>query len=218
MPQYAVPTSDINKTNWLQYAGDNDASAFDELDEGIAGGTPDGDTTAWQTASGNGVTYTIECGLGSVTDPNSASGHVMRAYVSKNTTLTFAGVGRVSGGTGLLVDALLIDSANQATKPSLELWLFSTAPAMDNDNAVFTPTDAELAALLGIIQFQTAFVGDATAGAGGNSVIPSERTYLPVYLKCASTVTAIYGVLVTRSAYTPVSGEIFTVILKVVQD
>lgn len=145
-----------------------------------------------------------------------AAGEVITSTVPA--ALTFAGVGRVSGGTGLLVDALLIDSANQATKPSLELWLFSTAPAMDNDNAVFTPTDAELAALLGIIQFQTAFVGDATAGAGGNSVIPSERTYLPVYLKCASTVTAIYGVLVTRSAYTPVSGEIFTVILKVVQD
>lgn len=145
-----------------------------------------------------------------------AAGDVVTS--SPAAVLTFSGAGRVNGGSGIVIDALLIDSANQTTKPNLELWLFSQAPAIDDDNAAFTPTDAELANLVGIVQFTTGFVGDATAGAGGNCVLPSERTYLPVFYECAAAVTALYGVLVARNTYTPVSGEVFSVKLKVAQN
>jgi hypothetical protein len=82
MTQYANPTSDISKTDWTQYAGNSDTNAFDELDEGMA--STDGDTTAWQTDSTAGVTRTIECGLNSVTDPNVATGHVIRCSAKKS--------------------------------------------------------------------------------------------------------------------------------------
>jgi hypothetical protein len=59
-----------------------------------------------------------------------------------------------------------VDSANQTVKATVELWLFDTTFTPDNDNAAFTPTDAELLTLVGIIQFSTWFVGDATAAAG----------------------------------------------------
>ena len=98
MAQYAVPTSDISKTDWAQRgtSGDSDADAFDELDEGINSGAPDDDTTSWQTLSlSNGETRTIECKLGSVTDPGVHTGHIIRARV------------RASGTTGCTRTAVI---------------------------------------------------------------------------------------------------------------
>jgi hypothetical protein len=133
--------------------------------------------------------------------------------------LTFAAVARSANNTGYITDAILIDSANQATKASVECWLFNAALAVyDNDNAAFTPTDADLANLIGMLQFTTAFAGDATSGAGGNAVYMADRTYLPLVYQCAGGVDDLYGVLVVRNAYTPVSAGIFTVILKTDQN
>ncbi len=134
--------------------------------------------------------------------------------------LTFSALVRGNGQRGTIVDAILIDSANVATELDSELWLFTAAlAAYDNDNAVFTPTDADLANLVGILQFKTgdAFSGDATAGAGGNVAFMADHTFLPIEFVTAAGADDLFGVLVARNAYVPVSAEVFTVILKVVQ-
>lgn len=113
----------------------------------------------------------------------------------------------------LLQHAMLIDSANQATKLIADLWLFSSAPALvDDDNAAWTPLDADLANLLGIVQFESAnwIVGDATSGANGNAVCRATALAIPIVRDPQDT-TVIHGVLVARNAYVPVSGEVFTV-------
>ena len=105
MAQYAVPVADISKTDWSQRAGDGDGDAFDELDEGIDSGVPDDDTTAWQTGFlNNGETRTIECTLGSVTDPGVHTGHIfkIRARASGSTGVNRAGVIYVYQGTTLI--------------------------------------------------------------------------------------------------------------------
>lgn len=144
------------------------------------------------------------------------AGDVVNNSTSAPEPLTFTGAARVAGGSGVITDLLIIDSGNQTTKPSLELWLFHTAPAMDNDNAAFTPSDEELLNLVAIIPVASTFVGDATAGAGGNAVYQAKG--INQAFVCTGAVTALYGVLVVRNAYTPLSGETFTVLLGVLQD
>jgi hypothetical protein len=140
-----------------------------------------------------------------------ASGDVVNDSTSAPTVLTFPRATKGSGEFSILQSATIITSANQATKPELQLFLFDSPVTPDNDNAVFTPTDDELATLLHIISFPaSAFVvGDATSGAGGNAVCNAQELQLPINTLMSG--NAIYGVPVMRAAYTPVSGEVFTI-------
>jgi hypothetical protein len=143
------------------------------------------------------------------------AGDVIADSTSAATILTFSPVVQAPGTGTVLQHAVIVTSANVATKPDLELWLFDTTITMDNDNAAFTPTDAELLTLVGVVAFPTADfkVGIATSGADGNAVC--EATNLGISLNTVnSNETTLYGVLVVRNAYVPTSGEVFTVRLK----
>lgn len=145
------------------------------------------------------------------------AGDVVSA-VTTNDHYTFEGAvvkgrGRLSGA---LSSAICYTSANVATKPDLELWVFDTDIAEVADNGAFAPTDAELLTLIGVVSFPTGdfLVGTATAGAGGNAVCLVEN--IGIAFQAAS--TSLYGQLVMRNAYVPVSGEVFTVDLLITQD
>lgn len=143
-----------------------------------------------------------------------AAGDVIADSTSAPTILTFAGATTGKASPSIIQHALIVTSASVATKPDLELWLFDTTIVMDNDNAVFTPTDAELLTLIGVITFAVADfkVGDATVGAGGNAICEAKSLGVPFNSTTSS--NDLFGVLVVRNAYVPVSGEIFTVRLK----
>ena len=145
-----------------------------------------------------------------------AAGDVVCNSTSAPVIMTFAGAVNTDFQMGVIAQATLIDSANQSTKLDAELWLFDTTVTMDNDNAAFTPTDAECATLVGIVPFSTAYwkSGDATAGAGGNAVCHVQGLSIPFNVVHAS--NALYGILVARNAYTPVSAESFTVRLHII--
>lgn len=165
-----------------------------------------------------GANHNISATVTRPADTNAYNaGDVVCNSTSAPVILSFNGAQR-NGKGGVIQQAILVDSANQATKPDLELWLFDTAITMDNDNAVFTPTDAELATLVGVIDFGTSYFkgGDATSGAGGNCVCDVQNLGIPFTIPGgAATANTLYGVLVARNAYTPVSGESFTIRLKV---
>lgn len=147
------------------------------------------------------------------TDTNSyAAGDSIADSTSAPTMLTFHHIGK--NGMGRLQQAILVDSANVvAAKLDGELWLFSVAPTAINDNAAFAPTDAELLNLVAVIAFTqgTFLVAAATSGAGGNAVNVQGGMDIP--FKCKPGSNDLYGMLVARNAYAPVSGEIFTVTL-----
>lgn len=145
-----------------------------------------------------------------------AAGDVVANSTTAPTVITFSGVAGANGGYGRLLRVNMIDSANKATPGMFELWLFDTAPGLDNDNAAFTPTDAELQNLIDVIPLESNYIGDATADAGGNRVYTSGLLELP--FKCGASVTAIYGELVVRNDYIPVSGESFYFIMDVIQE
>lgn len=154
----------------------------------------------------------------SVTRPSNANAYAAGDVIgtAASDVIAFPNLARSNGGAGMIINAVVVDSASQATKPSLELWLFTVAPAAVADNAAFAPTDAELENLVGVIDLTSVRVGNATVGAGGNSVLPSAVSTLP--FKCEAGSTTLYGVLVVRNAYTPVADEKFTVILNALQD
>jgi hypothetical protein len=144
-----------------------------------------------------------------------AAGDVVCNSTSAPTIMEFSPVLKLHSSGSVLAQAILVTSANVATKPDLELWLFDTTITMDNDNAAFTPTDAEMKTLVGIIEFPTADfkVGTATSGADGNAVCQASNLGIVVNT-VTGTKTSLFGVLVVRNAYVPVSGEVFTVRLK----
>ena len=138
-----------------------------------------------------------------------ASGDVVCNSTSAPTPMVFSRATVTQGPKfSTIRQVVVVDSANQTTKLTGELWLFDTTVALDNDNDAFTPTDAELATLIGVVELGTPFVGDATSGADGNAVYVKSVS-IPIETKAAD--NAIYGVLIARNSYTPVSAESFTV-------
>ena len=136
--------------------------------------------------------------------------------VTANAHFTFQEVLRPSELSAAITVARLHSSANQSLKLDAELWLFHTDVFAVADNAAFAPTDAEALTLIGILSFSASSwkEGDGTAGTGGNAV--SEIVNSGLVIKGAA--PDIYGQLVVRNGYVPISAEIFTVDLIVSQD
>jgi hypothetical protein len=146
-----------------------------------------------------------------------AAGDQVANSTSAPVALTFAGVARHNGGSGLIVDAVCVDSANQVAKPNLRLYLFSALPTSQNDNAAWAPTDADMANLIGYVEFYTWEVGNSASGADGNCASFATPTR-PIPFVCGATSDDIYGLVVERGTYTPVSAEAFKFSLGIAQD
>ncbi len=160
----------------------------------------------------NGSIRTTGATLTRPADTNAyTAGDVIADATSGATVFTIPNVGGTTKGGTIIQDIICIDSASVATKPDLELWLFDTAPAAQQDNAAYAPTDAELLRLVGVVSFATGSfkVGLATAGAGGNSICESGQLGIPINTTQVSG-GALYCMLVVRNAYVPVSAETFT--------
>lgn len=135
------------------------------------------------------------------------------------TAWTFTGPGR----SGYIVGATVITDDASLT-PSMTLFLFTKTPTGElDDNAANTspvyatdvPVAAGAAGWIGHIDFDameslsaTASWSLASLGSAGNLAIP--------YSTVAT--DALYGVLITRGAFTPSSGQKFAITLHVVRD
>lgn len=156
---------------------------------------------------------------GAVTRPSDTNAYTAGDAITDSTSapsaMTIAGAARVAAGSGTIIAARLTSSANVATKAQIEAWIFTAAPTPDNDNVPFTPTDAEMLTCVAVIPLNTWYVGDATAGAGGNAIALSDPVNRNFKL---SSGTSLYCLLVVRNAYVPVSAEVFTLTLSILQD
>ncbi len=135
--------------------------------------------------------------------------------------IAFTDAGLSEGGTGMIVGAFMADSNNPATKPNIDLLLFSALPAVIQDNAAFAPTDAEAKTYIGKIAFDgtSNLVGMNVGSNGtGNSVQEGVLPSGNLIFNCAAGSKTIYGVPVIRASYTPISAEEFTFGLRILQD
>jgi hypothetical protein len=139
-----------------------------------------------------------------------AAGDQVADSTSAPTVLTFTHMSRYPTARGSIKKVSILSSAYVATAPDFELWLFDTTMTPNNDNAAFAPTDAVVATRVAIIPVNIAFVGNATAGAGGNQVLESDPE-VEYHYRTAEGTNSLFGCLVVRNAYVPVSGEIFTI-------
>lgn len=101
--------------------------------------------------------------------------------------LTFALAGRVAGDPGTLVDVVLVDDAGEDEE--FELWLFNDDFTAEGDADEWTPSQADLRKLIGVISTS----GQSWKAAGTPSVcsFTAIRQYILVG-------TSIYGQTVTR--------------------
>lgn len=138
-----------------------------------------------------------------------ATGQVIGTATAANNALAFQ-LPSESLGMGRIHGAALIDSANVATKPDIDVFLFEdVAPTLAADGAAFAPTDAEMKNCIGCISLagSGAKAGDSTASTGNTVNNPSGVLDLAF---AAPVNKAIFAVLVVRNAYVPLSGEEFT--------
>ena len=137
-----------------------------------------------------------------------APGDVVGTAVTGTLIIPNASFGEFDAG--IIQQAVVVSSAAVGTSPDLELWLFDSTVAAIADNAAWAPTDAEMLTLVGIVEFPTADWKLASTSA----VCVADNISLPFNTKKGT--SKLYGVLVVRNAYVPVSGEIFTLRLQVI--
>ena len=145
-----------------------------------------------------------------------AVGDVINESASAGTGWVFSNTVRKIGGSGVVKRVYINDSANVATNLQAELFLFDTVPGVENDNVANTLTDAEMLTLVAVVPVSTARFGDVTSGAGGNALLESADVNIP--FRCTGSSTTLFGVLIAKNAYVPVSAEIFTIRLLIKQD
>lgn len=143
-----------------------------------------------------------------------AAGDVIAQSTTVATVLTFANCAKANGLGGILQGAIMIDSSAPTLKLDAELYLFDTAPVMQQDNVAWAPSDTEMEACIGMIAFAT---GSFKSANPSNNGINSVEGLAKVF-QCAAGTTSLFGVLVARNAYIPTNPEKLTIRLQIIQD
>lgn len=141
------------------------------------------------TRPANTTTYTAGDVVG---DPAAGAGEALEFF---------------SDQSGIVRNALLVDSAAETTKPDIDLLLFDAKPTIAADNAAFAVTDAQMERLVGVVSFAGSSFKTGASGNGAIQVTGLDIAY--------SANKKLYGVLVARNAYIPISAEKFTVRLSI---
>lgn len=151
-----------------------------------------------------------------LTRPNDSApytaGDAITTATSAASGFTFSNCARINGGCGTIIAAQLVCSDPNAALPELELWLFDTAPAIPNDNDAFAVSDAEALKCEAILKFNSSDYSDSSNNRVYEMWNPQRM------FKCDSSGKNLYGVLKTKTGFTPVAQSTFTAKLKIVQD
>ena len=139
-----------------------------------------------------------------------ASGDLVANNVTAGSVAPMQFAAKRPGASQRILSAALHKSGNGVTNAAFRLHLFSASPGVANgDNGAFVPS--ALTGYLGAIDVTVDLAG--TVGAVGSGV---PRTGVATsILSVASATGVIFGLLEARGAYTPASGEVFTVTLDV---
>jgi hypothetical protein len=159
--------------------------------------------------------FTTKVITDAITRPANATQYTAGDAISEVTTndfFAFSGVCKPPRFSALISGATLISSIATSAGLDADLYLFADneLPTETADNSAWAVTDAELLKCLGKISFAAADWDDA----GANSLCDVNNLGLAIKTGRSN----IVGQLVARSTYTPTSGEVFTINLKVAQD
>ena len=128
---------------------------------------------------------------------------------SAPTVLTFTNLARANAKSGYLVKARLITD-QKANVAQFRLHLFHTTTTAINDNAAYALLYANKDKAVGYIDFNSMTTEDATASDAAFSMWTGQLHFV-----CDSASRTLYGLLETKTAFTPASGQKFYVELSV---
>lgn len=167
----------------------------------------------WTKPIGSMVTITT-----TMTRPADVTAYAANDNIETSTSaptsggLTLSGAARISGGSGVITDILVISNNDPATLLQGEIWIFDSAvSANQNDNAAFALADADSLLLVAVVPFTLA---TTVAGSGTNSYahIPN----LSIGFTCVGSANLRFK-LKAKNAYTPASSETITLRVKIIQ-
>lgn len=119
-------------------------------------------------------------------------------------------------GSGMVRRARLTKSGTTVTSGTFRLHLFqSTVTVANGDNGALSTTNA--AGYLGYIEIDLTAAG-ANIFSDGATAIGAPASGAEINFRCGENSIKLYGLLEARAAYTPASGETFTVTLEVAPD
>ena len=159
MPQYAVPNNDISDGSWQDGLGGTDL--FNQVDNGIDGGTPN-DTTYIRDTSGSS---TCELSLQSLTDPDDDSNHTIRVRAND---FGFNNLGVAVYDGASLVDSTTFSLTNTTTTYSYNLTSY---PANYNNLRVRLTASSNFTNVYEV----ELEVPSAAAGGGGGTTADSVK-------------------------------------------
>jgi len=122
---------------------------------------------------------------------------------------TFPNMARVAGGSGYIVKAQVMTDQKTCVA-RLRLHLFNAAVAAINDNSPYLTLYANIANRVGVIDFPGLATEDPTNSTQAWSQLAPGTGILPLPFVCAADAN-LYGILETRDAFTPASGQKFTI-------
>lgn len=133
--------------------------------------------------------------------------------------MTFAAAARVTGGSGVIQSATLVDRDKE--NALIELWIFDrSVTSFGSDNAVAAPTETDLDKLIGVIIFDNRTTYgpsdyiELNTTSGGSSIAQKLNVGLPF----VANATDLFAQMIVRGTPTYTATSDLAVILGILQD
>ena len=157
--------------------------------------------------------------IASFVRPANTTAYAQRDVIgtTASAALEFPSCGKEDSAGGSVIKALITIDANIVASFDLALWLFYTEPTNHADNALLALADAINP--FGYLSLTNAnrLVSNAASSPAGQltyrSIIDLDQPFV-----CAAGSRSIYGLLVTETAFTPVSAMKIKIVLGIERD
>jgi hypothetical protein len=147
--------------------------------------------------------------------PNTAS-YVSGEVVSTGSTNVIPNVVRVAGGSGTILNATLIDGANQPNLGNYEVYLFRKNRVSEADSTFFSASYVDAQNIVCVIPFSPSSSYVVCSGSKGTTIYTNQNV-LQSFV-CLPLTSSLYWNLVVRNSYAPISNEQFTLTLNIAAD
>lgn len=143
-----------------------------------------------------------------------AVGDSVNTSTTVPTAISFTALGRAAAADGYLVKAVLVTD-QAACVAQMRLWLFAASPFLSVDNAAFLLKYVDRAAAIGYIDFPALATEAGSDCAVAFVGIGTGMMRMPFQTAASS---GLFGVLETKTAFTPNSAQKFYITLAAEQE
>lgn len=144
-----------------------------------------------------------------VTRPADTTAYAVNDSISNSTsaptTFTISNAAKASGGSGIIIDVVVLSSNSPVTTLQGEIFIFDSSVISANDNATFTLSDAEVKKCIGKVPFVLEDIG-------ANDLFHAQG--LNIGFTCVGSADLRF-LLRAKNAYTPANAEVLTFRFKI---